>query len=213
MKDKIFYKNYIEAFLKQNAKLNLISKNDENFLWEKHIYDSLSIGQFFSKYKIGKTLLDIGAGGGFPSVPVALTYPEIEVYALDSIRKKINAIEELKSELNINNLHIICDRAENIMQYHCHNYLSNIETSECEKKFDIITSRAVAPLKVITGYAMPLLEKNGYFVAYKSKKALEEIAEAKTVLKKYNAEIIDIIEYDLPLKENYERYLIIVKQK
>lgn len=60
---------YIEAFLNQNAKLNLISKNDEKFLWEKHIFDSLSIEKFFEKYGRGKTLLDIGTGGGFPSVP------------------------------------------------------------------------------------------------------------------------------------------------
>ncbi len=185
---------YIEVFLNQNSKLNLISKNDEKFLWEKHIFDSLSIEKFFEKYGKGKTLLDIGTGGGFPSVPIALKYPEIEVYALDSIRKKINAIENIKTELNIQNLHPICDRAENIKQ-----------------KFDIITSRAVATLDKITGYAMPLLNKDGYFVAYKSLRAQEEIADAQNTLKKYKAEIVDIIEYDLPLEENHTRNLIIIK--
>ena len=189
------FKEYIEAFLNQNSKLNLISKNDEKFLWEKHIFDSLAIEKFFEKYKKGKTLLDIGTGGGFPSVPIALTYPEIEVYDLDSIRKKINAIENIKEELNIQNLHTICDRAENVKQ-----------------KFDIISSRAVATLDKITGYAMPLLNKDGYFVAYKSLRAKEEIAEAQKTLKKYKAEIIDIIEYDLPLEENHTRNLIVIKR-
>lgn len=196
MKNKEFFTDYIKAFLNQNSKLNLISKNDEKFLWEKHIFDSLSIEKFFEKYKpSGSKLLDIGTGGGFPSVPTALAYPDIEVFALDSIRKKINAIENIKAVLNIQNLHTICDRAENI-----------------KDKFDIITSRAVAPLKIIIGYAMPLLNKNGYFIAYKSIRTEEEIKDAKNILKKYNAEVTDIIKYDLPLEENHTRNLIIIKK-
>ena len=194
MQNKEFYNNYIKAFLNQNSKLNLISKNDEKFLWEKHIFDSLSIELFFNKYCKGKTLLDIGTGGGFPALPIAITYPDIEVYPLDSIRKKINAITEIKEELNLQNVHPTCNRAENINQ-----------------KFDIITSRAVAPLYKITGYAMPLLNKDGYFVAYKSLKTNEEISEAKNILKKYNAEVIDVIQYDLPLEENHTRNLIVIK--
>lgn len=199
--DKEFFKDYINAFLNQNSKLNLISKNDEKFLWEKHIFDSLAIEKFFNKYypkicehKEEITLLDIGTGGGLPAVPIALTHPEIEVYALDSIRKKINAIENIKSELDIKNLYTICDRAENVNQ-----------------KFDIIISRAVATLDKISEYALPLLNKNGYFTAYKSVKADEEIANAQKTLKKHKATVIDIIEYDLPLKENHTRNLIVIK--
>lgn len=196
MQNKEFYSEYIQAFLKQNAKLNLISKNDEKFLWEKHIFDSLSIEKFFDKYKKGKTMLDIGTGGGFPALPVAYTYKDIDVYPLDSIRKKINAIHEMKNELNLENVFPICERAEKLSQ-----------------KFDLITSRAVAPLKVISGYALPLLKKDGYFVAFKSVKAQEEIDDAKLILKKFNAKVIDIIEYDLPLEENHTRNLIVIKQQ
>ena len=157
MNKKDFTK-YIEVFLQQNSMLNLISKNDEKLLWEKHIFDSLAIEKVFEKYPKGKTMLDIGTGGGFPSVPVAIAYPDIEVFALDSIRKKINAIANIKSELDIKNLHPVCERAENV-----------------KEKFDIITSRAVAPLKVISGYAAPLLANDGIFVAYKSKRIDDEI--------------------------------------
>lgn len=196
MQNKEYYNEYIQAFLKQNAKLNLISKNDEKFLWEKHIFDSLSIEKFFDKYKKGKTMLDIGTGGGFPALPVAYTYKDIDVYPLDSIRKKINAINEMKDELNLENVFPICERAEKLSQ-----------------KFDLITSRAVAPLKVISGYALPLLKRDGYFVAFKSVKAQEEIDDAKSILKKFNAKVIDIIEYDLPLEENHTRNLIVIKQQ
>ena len=197
MKDKAYFNRYIEVFLKENSKLNLISKNDEKFLWEKHISDSLSIEKFFDKFGTDfKTMLDFVTGGGFPSVPVALAYPELEVTALDSIRKKINAVEEIRTELNILNLNTVCDRVENIKQ-------------TC----DIVTSRAVASLDKIIDYAMPRLAGRGYFVAYKSKKAAQEIDNAKAVLKKYNAEIVDIIEYNLPLEENHTRNLVIIRKK
>ena len=197
--DKPLFQKYIELFIEANSKINLISKNDEKFIWEKHIYDSLSFEKFLTKYDIkdlkNKTLLDIGTGGGFPSVPLAIKYPELSVTALDSIKKKLNVIQSIKEDLGINNLSILCDRAENIRG----------------KKYDFITSRAVAALKILIPYALPLLKKGGYFVAYKSVKVDEEIQEAQNVLKKYQAEIIDIIPYNLPLDENYTRNLVILK--
>lgn len=196
MNNRNLFENYIKAFLNQNSMINLISKNDEKYLWEKHIFDSLSIENFFQIYGNDfKTLLDIGTGGGFPSVPIAIAYPDLEVYAIDSIRKKINAIENIKAELNLSNLHPICDRVENL-----------------NDKFDLITSRAVAPLKVIAGYAAPLLNKGGYFIAYKSKRAEDEIEEARPVLKKQKLELVDILEYQLPLEEIYIRNLIVLKK-
>lgn len=190
------FSKYIKIFLEENSKLNLISKNDEKFLFEKHIYDSLSFGLFYEKYnkQPNPTLLDIGSGGGFPSVPIAIEYPKINIFALDSISKKINSINSIKEKLELKNLETICDRAENLKGH----------------KFDIITSRAVADLGKICEYALPLLKKDGYFVAYKSKKALSEIESAKNILDKFNAKVEDIIEYTLPLEEIYKRNLIVI---
>lgn len=191
------FKEYKQAFLEENAKHNLISKNDEKFLYEKHIYDSLSIKLFFEKYNITNAqVLDIGCGGGFPCLPVAIEFPDIKITGIDSIRKKINSVQEIKEKLNLNNLELICDRVENLKN----------------KKFDIVVSRAVADMAKISDYALPLLKQNGYFVAYKSKKALEELENAKSILKKHNAKLIDIIEYTLPLEEVYERNLVCIKK-
>ena len=190
------FTEYKIAFLEENAKLNLISKNDEKFLFEKHIFDSLAVKLFFNKYKIESAdLLDIGCGGGFPSVPIAIEFPNINVVGIDSIRKKINSINNMKEALALKNLSTICGRVESLSG----------------ERFDIITSRAVADLAKITAYALPLLKKNGYFVAYKSKKALEELEGAKDILKKYKAEVVDIINYTLPLEEVYERNLIVIR--
>lgn len=193
-KKKIFDK-YEKIFIEKSANINLISKNDLKFLFEKHIYDSLSINKFLKNVK-GKTLIDIGTGGGFPSVPIAILYDELNVYAVDSIRKKINVIDEIKNELGLKNLYTVCDRVENIPE-----------------KFDFITSRAVASLDIILKYAVPKLNKGGYFIAYKSKKALNELSEAKNTIKKLGIEVVDIIEYVLPLDEVFERNLIIFKKQ
>ena len=201
MKDKIListdFTNYKVAFLNENSKHNLISKNDEKLLYEKHIYDSLGIKLFFEKYNVKNAkILDIGCGGGFPCVPIAIEFPDIQILGVDSIRKKIASVQAIKDELKLDNLELIADRVENIK----------------DKKFDIVVSRAVAEMSKISEYALPMLKKGGYFIAYKSKKALEEIESAKAVLKKYNAEIVDIIQYQLPLEEVYERYLVCVKK-
>ena len=189
------FSEYIDAFLVENAKVNLISKNDEKFLWEKHIFDSLAIEKFFEKYGLRKSLLDIGTGGGFPSVPIAIAYPEIEVYALDSIRKKLNAIDNIKSVLDLKNLHTICERAEKLTD-----------------KYELVTSRAVASMKILAQYASSLLKSGGYFVAYKSLKAEDEIQEALPVLRKCGLIVEDLIEYKLPLEENYVRNLVVIKK-
>ncbi len=194
--DKKFEK-YAKVFLEQNSKINLISKNDEKYLWEKHIKDSLAISYFFEKYDInpaGMCMLDIGTGGGFPALPVAIVYPQMNVAALDSIRKKINAISDMKDKLNINNLTLICDRAENL-----------------NLKYDIITARAVSKLSKIIEYAVPLLEDDGYFIAYKSLKAQDEIDEAQEVLKKFCVKVDTIIPYELSADENFKRNLVVIR--
>ena len=195
MEKKDFYNKYIEIFLEENSKVNLISKNDEKYLWEKHIYDSLSINLFFEKYGEQKTLLDIGTGGGFPAIPIALTYKNIKVTAVDSIAKKIKAVTNIKEKLQLDNLDPFCTRVENF-----------------KNTYDVVTSRAVSSLDKICEYALPKVKKNGYFVAYKSRKAPEEIENATKILKKHNSKIVDIIEYNLPLKENFTRNLIIIKK-
>lgn len=191
------FSDYINSFLEQNSVINLISKNEEKYIFEKHIFDSLAIGIFFKKYNIHpKNLLDIGTGGGFPAVPIAIEYPNIQVTALDSIRKKINAINNIKQELDIKNLTPLCSRAENLQN----------------TKFDIITSRAVARINILAKYASPLLKQDGYFVAYKSKLADEEINEALNILNKLNLKHIDTLEYRLPMGEVFERKLLIFKK-
>lgn len=193
-KDFADYKKY---FLEENSKLNLISKKEEQYLFEKHIYDSLGIKLFFEKYNfVPNTLLDIGTGGGFPSVPIAIEYPEISVTGIDSIQKKINAVQSIKNSLNIQNLNLIRGRVEELKNF----------------SFDVITSRAVAKIETLIKYAYPLLKKDGYIILYKSKTAEDEITEAINLIRKLHLKIKPIIEYTLPLEETYNRCLVILQK-
>ena len=102
-----------ELFLEYNSHTNLMSKGDLKLLFEKHIFDSFALF-LFDEYKNFKKILDIGAGGGFPSVILAIVLPEINFIALDSVAKKTNFMSLVKSELCLDNLEVINSRAENL---------------------------------------------------------------------------------------------------
>ena len=191
------FTEYKNAFLEENAKHNLISKNDEKLLYEKHIYDSLGIKLFVEKYGIEYAhILDIGCGGGFPCVPIAMEYPKFKIIGIDSIRKKVASVQAIVDKLKLDNLELLTGRVENLKNMH----------------FDIVVSRAVADMAKISEYALPLVKKDGYFIAYKSKKVLEELEGAKNILSLYGAEVVDILSYQLPLEEVYERNLVCIKK-
>lgn len=188
------FDEYERFFILKNSQINLISKNDEKLLFEKHIFDSLAINKIL-KPEDGETILDIGTGGGFPSVPIAILYDNLNVYAIDSIRKKIKVIEEIKTELKLENLHPICDRVENLNQ-----------------KFDYVTTRAVASLDKILKYAIPRLKPKGRFIAFKSQKIDEEMSEAQKTIKNLRVNVSAIIEYNLPLEATFKRNLIVFEK-
>lgn len=199
--EKLF-DSFIFLFKEYNEKVNLISKNDVNYLLEKHIFDSLSFNLFYEKYIKNDNikLLDIGTGGGFPALPISLKYKNINVTALDSINKKINFIKYAKDTLNIQNINPICSRVEDL-------------STKLKNSYNVVTSRAMAELRVILEYAIPYVKVGGYFVAYKSIKTEEEITNAQNALKLLNSKVVDIIEYSLPIAEENKRYLIIIKKE
>lgn len=191
-----------ELFKLYNVHTNLMSKNDLNIIFEKHIYDSLSFGLFLKKYsyydKIVK-VMDIGTGGGFPAIPLSICFNNLDILAIDSIAKKIEFINQTVKELEIENLKTKCIRIENLPY-------------DLKNSYDMVTSRALAPLNILLEYAMPFVKKESYFVAYKGKHIKDEIFLAKSALKKLNAEIVDIIDYNLPLETDYKRHLLIIKK-
>ena len=190
--------NFIRLFCDYNKKVNLVSKKEINVLFEKHIYDSLAFNLFYQKYcNASIKLIDIGTGGGFPSLPIAMFFNSVDVTAVDSTLKKIKFIEFASKEIGLTNIHPLCKRAEELA---------------FNAEFDVGVSRAMAQMRIILEYIIPYIKVGGYFVAYKSIKAEEEIQNAQNALKVLNSEIIDKIEYSLPIKEENKRVLIVVRK-
>lgn len=172
-----------------------MSKNDVQKLAEKHIPDSLAIEAFFDKYQEPKNLLDVGTGGGFPAIPIAIKHRDINVFALDSIAKKIKFLESAKESLHLENLTPICTR---------------IEDFDKKEFFDVATSRAVADLSVILEYSTPFIKQNGYFVAYKSKTADDELISAENAMKILGLKFVEKI--DVSKTEDENRCLLIFRK-
>lgn len=128
-----------ELYAYWNAQINVISRKDMDQFYERHVLHSLAIAKYFS-FKPGTKILDIGTGGGFPSIPLAIFFPEVQITACDSIGKKIKVVSEVAHALELTNLHPYVGRAE---QLH-HTY-------------DYIVSRAVAPLNELYGWSKNLL--------------------------------------------------------
>ena len=179
-----------EIFKQYNSHTNLMSQNDIQVLFEKHVFDSLAIYKW-DEFKKHKKILDVGCGGGFPSVILAICFMDKKIIANDSRIKKINFIKEIKEKLSLNNLEILYSRIEEAPN----------------QDVDLIVSRAVGKMIDVWDLSKKHLKKNGKFLIYKAKLSDDEI---KMFQKKYPKSNFEIIPYGLPLDETYERNLIIL---
>ncbi len=176
--------NFEELFnilIAENAKYNLTTILDKEAVYEKHFYDSLSI---LLNNSLEGTLVDVGSGGGFPGIPLAIALPNLKVTYLDSNNKKINYIKLVSEKLNLDSSYII-GRAE-----------------ECSNKFNYVSARGVASLNILLELVANLIKDNGIFIAMKGSNYKEELENSKNAINKLGYEIINIQEYYLPFEKS-----------
>lgn len=156
-----------------NKHVNLTAITDEKEILLKHFVDSAAVSDLIS---VGASVIDIGCGAGFPSLPLAILREDLRIVSLDSTGKKIEYVKKAAEMIGLNNVTAVCGRAEEYV----------VENRE---KYDISISRAVARLNVLAEISLPLVRVGGKFIAMKSNKGQEELDEAKKGIKILGAEL------------------------
>ena len=164
------YGKYRENILDWNEKVNLTSITNLEEFEEKHFVDSLAcIGS--DEFISAKTIIDVGSGGGFPGIPLAIAYPEKEYLLLDSSAKRMRIVSDVAESLGIENVRTIHGRAEDAGK-----------DESLRESFDLCVSRAVAALPVLLEYCLPFVKVGGTFISYKGPGSDAEFEEGKKAL-------------------------------
>lgn len=193
------FTRYYELLINWNDKVNLTAITDQNEVYLKHFYDSITPSFYYDFSQI-KTVCDVGAGAGFPSLPIKICFPHLHVTIIDSLKKRINFLEELISELNLTNIELVHARAEDAGK-----------NKKFRESFDVVTARAVANLAVLSEYCLPLCSLNGTFIALKGANAEEELHDANNAITILGGKVSKVETFSLP-KEDSERALIFIRK-
>ena len=189
---------YKDLLVEYNKKFNLTAIKSDEEIYLKHFYDSLTLIKAYSLNGNLK-LLDIGTGAGFPGLVLKIFYPDLELTLLDSNHKKIAFLEVVIKELNLKNVTCINSRAENLPKTY-------------REYFDIVTSRAVAHLRILLELSIPYLKIGGKLIAMKGLSE-EEIKESAKILEKLDSTIVDTIKFNLPIEGSNRSLVIVQKNK
>ena len=194
------YERYFELLVEWNEKINLTAITEKDEVYLKHFYDSIApiLQGLIENQPI--RLLDIGAGAGFPSLPMKILFPELDVTIIDSLNKRINFLHLLAEELGLSGVHFYHGRAEDFGQ-----------EKAFRAQFDIVTARAVARMQVLSELTIPYLKVGGRLLALKASNAPEELEEAKNALNLLFSKVEDNLQYELPNGD--PRYITVVEKK
>ena len=189
---------YMELLREWNEKINLTAITDEEGILVKHFFDSCSISEFVDN---NSKIIDVGTGAGFPGLPLKIVNDTLNLTLVDSLNKRINFLNEVKDKLGLKNVETVHGRAEDI----------GID-NKYREKYDFAVSRAVAELRILVEYLLPLVKVGGKVIAMKGPNIDEEVENAKKAVKLLGGEIERIESFRLGNTDN-ERTVIIIKKK
>lgn len=190
---------YFEQLVEWNKVMNLTAITEREQVFLKHFYDSLLLSQSVQMNEIG-SIVDIGSGAGFPSFPLKIMFPHIEVTIIDSLGKRIKFLSHLVDKLNLTNVQLLHARAEDAAR-----------EIKLRDKFDLATARAVAKLNVLNELCVPFVKTDGYFAAMKGTDPLDEVNEARYSAKQLKCEYIRTDAFQLP-NDSSERNIVLYRK-
>ena len=191
------FETYYNMMINYNKIHNLTNITEIPDVLYKHYLDSiLPLDIINNESKV----IDLGCGGGFPSIPLKIMNKTLDFTAVDSVNKKTDFVKMVSNTLNFDKFNVFHARIEELAY-----------KEEFREKFDYVVSRAVAPLNIILEYSAPFTKDNGYILCYKGSKYQEEINEANNALKLLNCKIEEIKEFYIDEIEAY-RYILVIKK-
>lgn len=191
------FEEYYKFLVEYNEHVNLTAITDYDGVYYKHFYDSLTLSLALDVTK-PINLVDVGAGAGFPSIPNAIVFNNLNVTIIDALNKRINFLNELIAKLKLNNAKALHARAEEYAAFH-------------REEADVVTARAVARLNILAELCIPLVKVGGLFVAMKSVESEQEFLEAKCAIKALGAEHLKTISVELPNQMGHREILVFKK--
>ena len=195
------FNQYFNSLIEANKHVNLTRITAEDDVYLKHFYDSITpLLTFRTVFKSSSSLCDVGAGAGFPSIPLKIMLPELQVTIVDSLGKRLNFLQDLIAQLGLKDVALVHGRAEDVGQ-----------NSRYREQFDIVTARAVANMAVLSEYCLPLVKKGGNFIALKGPKAEDELGTSKKALSILGGKTAAVKELQLPQSAE-ERTLILIEK-
>lgn len=195
------FEKYFQTLVEWNQKMNLTAITEKNEVYLKHFYDSISAA-FFYPFENVKDVCDVGAGAGFPSIPIKIVYPHLNVTIVDSLNKRIQFLHHLAEILQLNGVNFVHDRAETFGQ-----------RKEYREKFEVVTARAVARMSVLSELCLPLVRLGGHFIAMKAANVKEELEQGKKAITVLGGKIEKIHSFTLPIEESERNIVVISKVK
>ena len=165
------YRLYMEGIIEWNEKVNLTSITDRDEFIKLHFIDSV-MSVPCEEFQKANRIIDVGTGGGFPGIPLALAAPDKEFVLMDSLNKRIKIINQLCEEIGITNVTAVHARAEELAKNKAH-----------RQKYDLCVSRAVANLSTLSEYCLPFIKQGGWFLSYKGPDTDKELADAKKAIR------------------------------
>lgn len=190
---------YFRELVSWNEKMNLTGITEREQVYLKHFYDSLSLS-FYVPMTDVRTLADIGSGAGFPSIPLKIMFPHLQVTIVDSLNKRIQFLNHLVDSLGLDQVRCVHGRAEDEAQ-----------KPELRDRFDLVTARAVARLSVLNEFCLPFVKQGGMFAAMKGSDPEEELLEAQFSLRELRGEVKANYRFELPVELSM-RHIIVIRK-
>ena len=201
-KQKKQFLTYYKNLVLWNQVMNLTAITDMEEVYTKHFVDSLSFIKAISGQAMpeGSRLIDVGTGAGFPGLPLAIVYPDLQVTLMDSLNKRIRFLDDTVEQLGLANIRTVHARAEELARNKQH-----------REQYDLCCSRAVANISTLSEYCLPFIKQGGLFISYKSEKAEEELKESGKAVTILGGKLEDKIRFILP-GTDYQRILLLIRK-